>query len=340
MPEQRRFLFTGRWRFRLQALLTLIWSGLYVLVRRLFRGPLLPTWSLVLEASSHYQKRIYRAVYRFPDIKDGREMVDALVVQMPSLEKVTIEPVSLPIKGDWFRPQDIKTDRVILYCHGAYAFYAKSELSIIAEVAVTTKLPVFAIDYRLTPENPYPAQLEDAVAAYDWLLDIGYAATDIVVMGTSAGGNLCLALILKLRDSRRPLPQLAVALSPWTDIGNSGESIEGNEPFDILDRSMIEPGASWFTGQNSPQDPLISPVHADLRGLPPIYIQAGGREIFIDMIRTFYENGLAQGADIEFEVWESMNHVFQAYGDQLPEARDAMQRLATVMHQERVVLGP
>jgi len=328
------YKLSGRLRFRFQAILILIWSGLYVTLRRILRGPLLPSWSLQFEASSHYQKEIYRAVYRFPDVKDGREMVDALVVQMPSLEKLRIEPVSSPIRGAWFRPESLETERVILYCHSAYAFYAKAEQGFIADVAFITGLPIFAFDYRLTPENPFPAQLEDALASYDWLLDLGYQGTDIIVMGTSAGGNLCLSLIQKLRDSKRPLPKLAVCVCPWTDVGNSGESIDKNERFDILDRSMLEQGAKWLIGEDSPQNPQISPLHADLRGLPPIYLQAGGREIFIDMIRAFCERAQAQDLDIVLEVWESMNHVFQAYGDQLPEAREAMQRIATIVHQE------
>jgi acetyl esterase/lipase len=282
-------------------------------------------------------KALYRAVYRLPDIEDGRELIDALVVQVPSLQKVRTEPISSPVKGDWFHPQPMRTDRMILYCHGAYAFYAGAEKGLIADLAVATKLSVFAVDYRLTPENPFPAQLEDALAAYDWLLEFGYAGSDITVMGTSAGGNLCLALILKLRDSGRPSPSLAVAISPWTDIGNSGDSIDKNEAYDILDRSMIEPGAAWFCGGSDPRYPLISPLHANLRGLPPIYLQAGGKEIFIDMIRSFCESAQAQGADIEMDVWESMNHVFQAHGDQLPEAQEAMRQIVAVIHRERML---
>ncbi len=334
MRDQLRFTFSGRLRFRIKTILLLLWSGLYVSVRRIIRGPVLPTWSLQFEAASHYQKAIYRAVYGLPDIVDGRELMDALVLQVPSLEQVSVEPAESSVRGAWFQPESIQDERVILYCHGAYAFYAKAEQGLIADVAVVTRLPVFALDYRLTPENPFPAQLEDAVAAYDWLLELGYQGMDIIVMGTSAGGNLCLALIQELRDSERPFPKMAVCFSPWTDLSNSGESIDRNEPFDILDRGMIEQGAGWLIGEHNPQNPLISPVHSDMRGLPPIYLQAGGREIFIDMIRAFYERAQCQGVDIVLDVWDSMNHVFQAYGDQLPEAKEAMRRLAAIIHQE------
>lgn len=329
-----RFKLTGRLLFKIQAILVLIWSGVYVTLRRILRGPLVPSWSLQFEVSTYFQKAIYRAVYRLPDIKDGREMVDTLMVQAPSLEKVSIDTVSSPIRGTWYRSEAPKTERVILYCHGAYAFYARAERGFIADVALITGLPVFAFDCRLTPENPFPAQLEDALASYDWLLKRGFQGRDIIVMGTSAGGNLCLSLLLKLRDSRRPLPKMAVCVCPWTDVGNSGESIDKNERFDTLERSMIEAGARWLIGEDSSLNPQISPIHADLRGLPPIYLQAGGREIFIDMIRAFYERAQIQDVEIELEVWESMNHVFQAYGDQLQEAREAMLRIATIVNQE------
>jgi acetyl esterase/lipase len=333
MPERMRFKFSGRLGFRIRSIITLLWSGLFVAIRRIIRGPFLPSWGLQFEASTHFQKAIYRAVYRFPDIVDGRELLDALVIKVPSLEKVRIDNVESPVKGTWYRPETPRTEAAILYCHGAYAFYAASEKGFIADIAVITGLPVFAFDYRLTPENAFPAQLEDALASYDWLLDLGYQSKDITVMGTSAGGNLCLSLLLKLKDSGRSLPKLAVCLCPWVDVGNSGESIDLNERYDTLDRTMIELGAKWFVGDNSPQNPQISPIHADLRGLPPIYLQAGAREIFIDMIQAFYEKAKSQGANIELDVWESMNHVFQGYGDQMPEAKEAMQRIAEVVHQ-------
>jgi monoterpene epsilon-lactone hydrolase len=301
MPNRMRLKLSGRWRFRFQTMRILIGSGLSVMLHRIQRGPLLPSWTLLFEASSHFQKAIYTAVYRYPDIKDGRELLDALQMKVPSLDKVRVEPVSSPVRGDWFRPEALNSTKVILYCHGAYAFYANTEKCLIADLAMITGLPVFAFDYRLTPEHPFPAQLNDAVASYNWLLDLGYQGSDIIVFGTSAGGNLCLSLLLELRDTRRLLPKMAICFSPWTDIGNSGESIDKNERFDILDRSMLAQGARWFVGDDSPQNPRVSPIHADLNGLPPVYIQAGGREIFIDMIRAFYDK--AKSGSHPLECW-------------------------------------
>lgn len=334
MLETMQFKLTGGWPFRLRSILILLWSGIFVAMRRLLRGPQVPDWSLLFEASTHYQRAVYKAVYSYADINDGREMIDALVVQVPALKKVNIKNVNSLIRGAWFNPGTPKTDRAILYCHGAYAFYAQAERGFVAQVAEMAQLPVFALDYRLTPEHPFPAQLEDALAAYDWLIESGYQGEEIVLMGTSAGGNLCLSMLLEIRDTKRPHPKFAVCISPWTDIGNSGASIDENEWCDILDRDMLEQGAKWFIGDDSAMNPRISPLHADLGGLPPVYIQAGGKEIFIDMIRAFGEKAKDEGLEVELEIWESMNHVFQAYGNQVPEAKEAMKKLALILNQE------
>ncbi len=329
-----RLKLSGPLRYRLQIILILIRSAVTVILRRTLRGPLVPGWDLQFEASSHFQKALYKAVYRYQDIHDGRRLLDALGVGTPSLDKVAIETLSSPISGEWVRPVSFMKDRVILFCHGGYAFYARAERALAADLSLAAGIPVFSLDYRLTPEHPFPAQLQDAAACYDWLLGLGYQASDIVVLGASAGGNLCLSLLLHLRELNRPLPRLAIALCPWTDIGNSGESIGGNDPYDIIDRGMIEQGASWLLAGQDPRMPLISPIFADLRGLPPVYLQAGGREIFIDMIRAFHACAESQGVDIVLDVWESMNHLFQAYGDQLRESKEALQRIAALVKSE------
>lgn len=330
------FKLTGSLRFRVQIVLLIIRSGIIVGLRRLLRGPLLPGWDLTFEASTHFQRALYQAVYRFQDIQDGRQLLDTIEVVSPSLGSVSIELVSQPVRGEWFRPKTFRKDRVILYCHGGYAFFGRVERSLVADLAQAAGIAVFAVDYRLTPENPYPAQVEDALACYEWLLGSGFTREQIIVFGSSAGGNLCLSLLLNLRYGNLPLPGLAIALSPWTDIGNSGESIAGNEPYDLLDRGMIEQGAEWFLGGQDPRDPLISPLYADLHGLPPLYLQAGGKELFIDMIRSFHQKAQDQGVNTVLDVWESMNHLFQGYGDRLPDSKDALQRIASLVNRKHL----
>jgi acetyl esterase/lipase len=156
------------------------------------------------------------------------------------------------------------------------------------------------------------------------LLDNGSDGQHIVVAGDSAGGNLALVLLLCLREGNMPLPRLAVCLSPWVDMGNSGGSMTTNEPFDWVQKRMAERWAAWYCNGADPGDPHISPLHADLHGLPPIYIQAGDAEIFFDMVRQFNDAAHKQEADVILEVWEHMNHTFQAYGDQTKPSRFAL----------------
>ncbi len=331
MAEQPIVAFSGRTRFRLLSLGQLLWAGLSVGLRRIIRGPLLPNWPFVLEATTRYQKMLFRAVYRMANISEGRELLDAVLFPSEGMGLVAIEPVDGPIRGAWYKPPATNVEKIILYFHGAYAFFAGAERGFVADIAHATGLPTFALDYRLTPEYPFPAQREDAIACYDWLLESGHQAEDIIVMGSSAGGNLCLSLLLALRDSGRPLPLLAVCICPWTDIANSGESVDRNDSFDTLERNMLEIGARWFVGEGSPQEAHISPLRADLGGLPPVYLQAGTSELFYDMICDFDARVREFGGKIELDDWKNMNHLFQAYGNRLKEAREAMNRIVEVV---------
>ncbi len=266
-------------------------------------------------------------------IEDGREYLNCLVFYASALDVVTWEAVRAPAEGVWFRPPDPLRERVILYFHGGgYAYFPDSYAGYLAGIAQYTRISLFALDYPLIPEHSFPAQLESALRAYDWLLAEGIAPAAITLMGDSAGGNLTLTLLLKLRDLGRPLPGSAVPICPWTDVGNSGASLEANERFDWAQKRMAETWAGWYTDGRSPEEPLISPVHADLRGLPPIYIQAGGKEILIDMIRAFHARATDQGVDVKLDVWESMNHNFQAYVDLLEEARSALTQISNFIH--------
>lgn len=203
----------------------------------------------------------------------------------------------------------------------------------IALITVAAKSRTYALDYRLSPEHRFPAQLEDAFQAYRWLLDSGVAAHELVIAGDSAGGNLTLALLLTIRDAKLPLPALAVALSPATDfdLGTgpmaNGTSLCDNEAWDWIDRRMLVHWADWFCSPAQKRDPLVSPIYADLRGLPPIYIQAGGAEILYDSIQAFAQRAREQGANVTLDIWPTMNHDFQMFGYHAPQSREALQRI-------------
>lgn len=187
----------------------------------------------------------------------------------------------------------------VLYLHGGgYAYYSAAHQNLIALVTLAARARTFALDYRLIPEHPFPAQLEDALAAYRWLLQTGVAPERLVVAGDSAGGNLTLALLLALREAGLPLPALGVCLAPWVDVLNSGASMTANAPYDWVEKRM-----------------------------------ADRAEILHDMIRAFADRAAQQGADVELEVWPDMPHDFQAFGEVVPESKAALDRIRQVIEE-------
>ncbi len=231
-------------------------------------------------------------------------------------------------------PHHVGAGPTVLYLHGGgYALYVRSYDNLIARFALAAKARTFALDYRLTPEHAFPAQLQDALGAYEWLLGQQLAAQDVIVAGDSAGGNLALALLLALRDRAQPMPRLAICLSPWVDLSNSDPSIVRNARYDWVDKRMPKQWAAWFCNGTEPAQPLVSPVHAELHGLPRIYIQAGGAELIIDSIQAFAGRAREHGVQLELEIWPTMIHDFQAFGKACLYARDAWLRIREVVSQ-------
>jgi acetyl esterase/lipase len=186
------------------------------------------------------------------------------------------------------------------------------------------------LNYRLAPEHPYPAGADDAVAAYRWLLAGGVSARNLVLAGDSAGGGLCLTALLRLRDAGAELPAGAVLLSPWTDFAVQGESMRTRAAFDpMFERGQVERAAALYLGTADAKDPKVSPVYADLRGLPPLLIQVGGDEILLDDSTRLAVGASAAGnRDVVLNVSEGLFHDFQMQRF-LPEARRAVQEVGT-----------
>ncbi len=327
-----RFKLNGRLDHQLKISFILGRSLLYVSLRRLVRGPRLPNWGWSYEVGSAIARAQHKASFDMPDLDDARAFMSALAFRSPALKHVSIEPLTMPVKGHWYKPQSSRPERTLLYLHGGgYAFYSRAHESMIALIAAAARSKTFALDYRLAPEHPFPWQLHDALAGYRYLLENGVQPRQLVVAGDSAGGNLALALLISLRDAALPLPALGLLLCPWTDLTNSGASMSANADYDMIDRSMAERWAEWYCAGEDRRHPLISPQNADLRGLCPLYVQAGSREILYDMICAFVERAKQQGADITFDVWPNMNHDFQAYGDLTPESAAALKRIGEVV---------
>ncbi|HEY1261118.1 MAG TPA: alpha/beta hydrolase [Stellaceae bacterium] len=220
-----------------------------------------------------------------------------------------------------------RPDRHMLYLHGG-AFCAGSPRlyrDLTWRLAQAAEATVLVPDYRLAPEFPFPAALDDALAAYEWLLAEGADPRRIAVAGDSAGGGLVFSLLLRLRDSARRLPAAAAALSPWTDLALTGASLRDNAASDpLLDARQLPRVTRWYLADADPRQPAASPIYGDCRGLPPALIQVGSDEILHDDSVRMAERLRAAGSEAALEIWPRMPHVWQLFAAILPEARRAI----------------
>src|SRR6267142_5099364 len=217
-------------------------------------------------------------------------------------------------------------DAVLLYLHGGGYFACSAETH--RPITVYFALHgfhVFAPDYRLAPENRFPAAVEDAVAFYRALLSAGYAPQKIVIAGESAGGGLALSLMLALRDAGVPLPAAAALFSPWTDLAATGDSIRrNNDRCAMFHGAGVAHSARYYLGDTDPRDPLASPLYADLAGLPPLLIHVGADEVLLDDSTRVAERARAAGVSVELTVWPVIPHAWQLVPHLIPEARQSL----------------
>jgi monoterpene epsilon-lactone hydrolase len=226
----------------------------------------------------------------------------------------------------------------VLFLHGG-AYIAGSlntHRSMAAHIAQHCKLPVLLPEYRLAPEHPYPAAIEDAQAIYAWLIAAeGLPPQRLIVMGDSAGGGLGLALLLRLRQAGQGMPAALVCLSPWTDLQLTGDSLRtrlNKDPF-FPDLQALQGCARLYGGEADLGNPEISPVRADLQGFPPLYVQVGDHEILLSDAQRVVQNAREAGVEARLEVWPGMWHVWQIAGPSLPEGRQALARIAAFVRE-------
>jgi monoterpene epsilon-lactone hydrolase len=236
------------------------------------------------------------------------------------------------VHGLRITPESALPGKALLYFHGG-AFVAGSPAShrhLAAKIAVESGLSTFLIDYRLAPEAPYPAAVDDALAAYRHVLDEGHQAGDVVLAGDSAGGGLCVSLMLKLKELGLPLPAGCALLSPWVDLSCSATSFDTNAQHDplITRQGMMQAASTFLAGRIEPTDPRASPVRADLTGLPPLLIQVGNQEALLDDSILLASRALEAKVDATLEVTDGVVHVWHLFWSLLPEARASIDGLA------------
>ena len=271
------------------------------------------------------------------DLEKQRRSQEALGSMAAAMGGLVWEPFELAgMDAAWMRlERPHKRRRVILYCHGGgYTSGGLGFSKVLAsKLTRATGLDVLAFDYRLAPEHPYPAAVEDAQAAWDHLMRLGFGARDVVLAGDSAGGNMALVLCLRLRAEGRMLPGALLLMSPWTDMTCSGESLTERADIDpVLTPEYIYAVREAYAGGLDPAQPELSPLLADLAGLPPTLIQVGTHEILFSDAERLAERMKAAGTECRLEVWEGMWHDFQMYPSK--SASQAMQNAAHFLIEE------
>jgi len=251
--------------------------------------------------------------------------------RFPLAEDVTCEEVDADgVPGEWIKVPGAATERVLFYLHGGgYALGSvNTHREMISRLARAAGVRALAINYRLAPENPYPAAIEDSVKAYRWLLAGGVKPGHVVIAGDSAGGGLTVATLVALRDAKVELPAAGVCISPWTDMECTGESLLASVEGDgmiVLDD--IRQMANAYLGDADARTPLASPIYADLTGLPPLLIQVGGAEELHSDATRLAEKAEADGVNVTLESWDDMFHVWHSYATMLPEGQQAIDRV-------------
>ena len=314
-------------------MLKLLWlcfiAALQTTWNRLRSGPVSPERNLGLEICVVATRKLLIEINTWPPAR--MQAVSALGMPRKLFRKVEISRVSLsgvPAQRTVARGAD--NGPVILYIHGGGMVLCspRSHRDIISHIAVAAGACVYAPDYRLAPQNPFPAGLEDMFTAYRALLDQGIQPNRIVIAGDSAGGTLTLALLLKLREAGLPNPAAAVTMCPGADLTFPGESWTRNITTDCLSLPIVRQWVSYYARPDQLKDPLVSPIHGKFTGFPPMMVQTGTSECFYDNITLLVEKLKAAQVDVTFEIYPEMPHVWHLYRAVSPQGDAAIQSIA------------
>ena len=230
------------------------------------------------------------------------------------------------MKSEWHIPQGTDAGKLVLYVHGGgYVSGSCSDhRGFVSKFAKYTGITNLIYEYRLAPENPFPAALNDSVQVYEWVLANGYKPKNIILAGESAGGGLVLAVLLALKERKIDQPAAAVAISPWTDLTCSSDSYRTKNKFSPAPLNSWTVFSKYYVGENEARNPLISPLFGDLRGLPPVFINSAMNDELFEDGEKFYEKARIAGVDITFRAGNGMLHCYPLLAPMFPEATEAM----------------
>lgn len=262
-------------------------------------------------------------------VDEQRAAMEASAEMFPVDSDVLASEVDVAgVPADWVTVRGSEADRVVLYFHGgAYVMGSRNtHRGLAGRIARAARARVLLPDYRLAPENPFPAAIEDATKCWRWLISEGHAPEHVAIAGDSAGGGLTLATLLALKAAGDPLPACAVGLSPWTDLEGTGPTAAPG----AVDDPMLTPEGLRSSGQqyaaSDLRNPLAAPLHGNLEGLPPLLLQVGTREVLLSDSTRFAEKAQAAGVEVNLEIEEGLIHVWQMLPG-IPEAQGAIERI-------------
>jgi acetyl esterase/lipase len=273
-------------------------------------------------------RELLRSKPRPAGFAERRERLDAIGSTAPLARDINLEPIDANgVPAEWSLAPGSDASRVLLFLHGG-GYCSGSIVShrgMVTEAGRAAGARTLAVAYRLAPEHPFPAALEDARAAYGFLLDQGIASSKIAIGGDSAGGGLTLALMTVLRDAGQPLPGCAWLVSPWVDLQMTGASLAEKAQVDpLISKSYLEELASAYLAGTDPANPLVSPLHAELAGLPSLLVQVGSAETLLDDAVRITRRAGAADVQVRLEIWPHMIHAWHLWAAQLEEGRRAI----------------
>ena len=289
-------------------------------------------WRTVLRATFK-NKKLSIAELRANGVKNSKMLGE--VSKNITVEKINMEG----IQAEWLIPfsSSTRSEKVILYLHGGGYVTGSIEdhRMMCGLLANATETKVLIPEYRLAPEHPFPAALDDALKVYQWLLDQGYSSANMIIAGDSAGGGLSVATVLALKEKSGSLPAAVVCLSPWADLALTGQSHATKAKTEaILNKDVLHEWALCYTDESNLTNPLVSPIHGDFHGFPPLLIQVGSEEILLDDSTLLAEKAKSAGVDVTLKIWDGMWHVWQALGDLIPENKKTFEEIGQFVQRQ------
>lgn len=289
-------------------------------------------WRTILRATFK-NKKFSIAELRANGVKNSKMLGE--VSKNITVEKINMEG----IQAEWLIPfsSSTRSEKVILYLHGGGYVTGSIEdhRMMCGLLANATGVKVLIPEYRLAPEHPFPAALDDALKVYQWLLDQGYSPTNMIIAGDSAGGGLSVATVLALKEKSGSLPAAVVCLSPWANLALTGQSHTTKAKAEaILRKETLHEWALCYTDESNLTNPLVSPIHGDFHGFPPLLIQVGSEEILLDDSILLAKKAKSAGVDVTLKIWDGMWHVWQALGDLIPENKKTFEEIGQFVQRQ------